>query len=153
MWRLLLIPQRYEFSSKSQRGGTGSGFNKVVVDTTKVRIFKQITTAANLINTLTELLLIPQRYEFSSKSQLAINFPRHGERCCWYHKGTNFQANHNKRNSYILRLCVVVDTTKVRIFKQITTHVAELRRTDELLLIPQRYEFSSKSQQRCGSKR
>ena len=42
---------------------------KVVADTTKVRIFKQITT--NLINTLTDtqLLLIPQRYEFSSKSQ------------------------------------------------------------------------------------
>ena len=67
----------------------------VVADTTKVRIFKQITTTINIY-----LLLIG---------------------CCWYHKGTNFQANHNYfaygREIHI----VVADTTKVRIFKQITT--------------------------------
>ena len=52
---------------------------KVVADTTKVRIFKQITT--NLINTLTDtqLLLIPQRYEFSSKSQPISSLAN-----CWY---------------------------------------------------------------------
>jgi len=41
--------------------------------------------------------------------------------CCCYHKGTYFQANHNKRNPHNKELCVVVATTKVRIFKQITT--------------------------------
>ena len=43
---------------------------------------------------------------------------------------------------------VVVDTTKVRIFKQITTKLAIDRVFQKLLLIPQRYEFSSKSQQK-----
>ena len=42
----------------------------VVADTTKVRIFKQITTKVDKSITNVALLLIPQRYEFSSKSQL-----------------------------------------------------------------------------------
>ena len=41
---------------------------------------------------------------------------------------------------------VVADTTKVRIFKQITTPNLEEKKDYLLLLIPQRYEFSSKSQ-------
>ena len=41
---LLLIPQRYEFSSKSQPATSAFLQFKVVADTTKVRIFKQITT-------------------------------------------------------------------------------------------------------------
>ena len=45
------------------------GTNEVVADTTKVRIFKQITTNSEEQNQMIELLLIPQRYEFSSKSQ------------------------------------------------------------------------------------
>ena len=119
---LLLIPQRYEFSSKSQHyqgyydsqfgccwyhKGTNFQANHnsvilwlraylVVVDTTKVRIFKQITTISVLIWRL--------------------------KGCCWYHKGTNFQANHNKASTLIEFWLVVVDTTKVRIFKQITTN-------------------------------
>ena len=67
----------------------------VVADTTKVRIFKQITTRRGFSLVAVSLLLIPQRYEFSSKSQL-----RHG---------------------MISISLVVADTTKVRIFKQITT--------------------------------
>ena len=41
---LLLIPQRYEFSSKSQLVQSSVIVLFVVADTTKVRIFKQITT-------------------------------------------------------------------------------------------------------------
>ena len=92
---LLLIPQRYEFSSKSQQYAWKVIFQLVVADTTKVRIFKQITTGHNL---------------------LIIYYS-----CCWYHKGTNFQANHNLRTWINLLAMVVADTTKVRIFKQITT--------------------------------
>ena len=42
-------------------------------------------------------------------------------RCFRYHKGTDFQANHNMflRSSFLVT--VVLDTTKVQIFKQITT--------------------------------
>ena len=146
MW-LLLIPQRYEFSSKSQpiqcmcslkicccwyHKGTNFQANHnanssycqgddVVADTTKVRIFKQITTVSWCILHLLLLLLIPQRYEFSSKSQLASEYGPRTFRCCWYHKGTNFQANHNQGLQGLINEIVVADTTKVRIFKQITT--------------------------------
>ena len=143
---LLLIPQRYEFSSKSQpvqcmctmkicccwyHKGTNFQANHnfayhwqalwgVVADTTKVRIFKQITTESLLQYLLT--------------------------RCCWYHKGTNFQANHNDFGLQTASNLVVADTTKVRIFKQITTVSLASFASLLLLLIPQRYEFSSKSQ-------
>ena len=95
----------------------------VVVDTTKVRIFKQITTICRTCTCKSRLLLIPQRYEFSSKSQPNQYLKVNHLSCCWYHKGTNFQANHNRRQ-----------------------HRCSIYR---LLLIPQRYEFSSKSQLTC----
>ena len=41
---------------------------------------------------------------------------------------------------------VVVDTTKVQFFKQITTEVESSYNELGLLLTPQRYNFSSKSQ-------
>ena len=69
LFKLLLIPQRYEFSSKSQPNKRAPIPYYVVADTTKVRIFKQITTEDNYSLYLKQLLLIPQRYEFSSKSQ------------------------------------------------------------------------------------
>ena len=41
--------------------------------------------------------------------------------CFRYHKGTDFQANHNTVLDHSPRVTVVLDTTKVQIFKQITT--------------------------------
>ena len=144
---MLLLPQRYVFSSKSQHWLWGSGkwgscccYHKgtyfqanhnrkciifsggiVVVATTKVRIFKQITTQWYSSVQLQQLLLLPQRYVFSSKSQRDSAFTASHIGCCCYHKGTYFQANHNiKILSHYFAL-VVVATTKVRIFKQITT--------------------------------
>ena len=67
----------------------------VVLDTTKVQIFKQITT---------------------------LHYTECTYRCCFrYHKGTDFQANHNCLSSECDLKLVVLDTTKVQIFKQITT--------------------------------
>ena len=43
-------------------------------------------------------------------------------RCFRYHKGTDFQANHNKGRVPSRPSQVVLDTTKVLIFKQITTY-------------------------------
>ena len=119
---LLLLPQRQEFSSKSQ-----------------LTLFQR--------NSLLRLLLLPQRQEFSSKSQLTLckeqrksscccyhkgrNFQANHNlahkaievsiSCCCYHKGRNFQANHNLLQAYPFGSAVVVATTKVGIFKQITT--------------------------------
>ena len=41
--------------------------------------------------------------------------------CFRYHKGTDFQANHNTIGIPMRTASVVLDTTKVQIFKQITT--------------------------------
>ena len=67
----------------------------VVLDTTKVQIFKQITTHLCVI--------------------------LHILSCFRYHKGTDFQANHNCIIERVREIRVVLDTTKVQIFKQITT--------------------------------
>ena len=119
---------------------------KVVVATAKVRIFKQITTYRVNTPYFSTLLLLPQRYEFSSKSQHILDSGASLTSCCCYRKGTNFQANHNE---FVLELTgtpVVVATAKVRIFKQITTRWLRFVSRLRLLLLPQRYEFSSKSQ-------
>ena len=118
----------------------------VVVATAKVRIFKQITTTCYKGLQTLMLLLLPQRYEFSSKSQQEVADEYQLRGCCCYRKGTNFQANHNTTlESYALKV-VVVATAKVRIFKQITTRPQREYFCLALLLLPQRYEFSSKSQ-------
>ena len=109
------------FQANHNDKGYGISEEAVVVATTKVRIFKQITTGRHHVGLLSELLLLPQRYVFSSKSQRAVIKPESYSRCCCYHKGTYFQANHNARPCLADHSLVVVATTKVRIFKQITT--------------------------------
>ena len=47
---------------------------------------------------------------------MSVNFG-----CFRYHKGTDFQANHNSGKGNWKDAVVVLDTTKVQIFKQITT--------------------------------
>ena len=118
---LLLIPQRYEFSSKSQ---LTTLLIHIKISCCWYHKGTNFQANHNLyfhgVDFL-QLLLIPQRYEFSSKSQPAGTGQALGSRCCWYHKGTNFQANHNTMHAWISFPWVVADTTKVRIFKQITT--------------------------------
>ena len=118
--RLLLLPQRYKFSSKSQPPVADSPFCWVVVATAKVQIFKQITTPWASGKGHQALLLLPQRYKFSSKSQHGFVCFSYGESCCCYRKGTNFQANHNVYGN--------------------------VPNVPQLLLLSQRYKFSSKSQ-------
>ena len=118
----------------------------VVLDTTKVQIFKQITTTHPRTCRHVLLFQIPQRYRFSSKSQQAEVSETHRIGCFRYHKGTDFQANHNLLGEAKKFLRVVLDTTKVQIFKQITTTLQQLGNFNALFQIPQRYRFSSKSQ-------
>ena len=143
---LFQIPQRYRFSSKSQPKAASPGHYLVVLDTTKVQIFKQITTS--FINNILRpaLFQIPQRYRFSSKSQQVIAVGVGNASCFRYHKGTDFQANHNNKSAIQTAGMVVLDTTKVQIFKQITTGNSDVIDNTVLFQIPQRYRFSSKSQ-------
>ena len=94
---------------------------RVVVATAKVQIFKQITTLLECSFECIVLLLLPQRYKFSSKSQPYYDKGASRRRCCCYRKGTNFQANHNEQDMTFIVKQVVVATAKVQIFKQITT--------------------------------
>ena len=170
--RLFQIPQRYRFSSKSQhiraqaslnaccfRYHKGTDFQanhnqlkqedlliSVVLDTTKVQIFKQITTGGKSLEEVLKLFQIPQRYRFSSKSQQQVCYAIRWYGCFRYHKGTDFQANHNNLLTIQITYLVVLDTTKVQIFKQITTSSKQESNTLLLFQIPQRYRFSSKSQ-------
>ena len=93
-----------------------------VCDTAKVRFFKQITTH------LQESILHAW--------------------CLWYCKSTIFQANHNKLSRLYHAELDVCDTAKVRFFKQITTGTALTERKRRMFVILQKYDFSSKSQQR-----
>ena len=108
------------FQANHNHLGSGIISQSVVVATAKVQIFKQITT----------------RQTQTSPSAC----------CCCYRKGTNFQANHNALEDVNETLQVVVATAKVQIFKQITTEKDFFALEDVLLLLPQRYKFSSKSQ-------
>ena len=122
----------------------------VVLDTTKVQIFKQITTGQEDNHSVPMLFQIPQRYRFSSKSQLCEQREEYILCCFRYHKGTDFQANHNPAQDNLAQVIVVLDTTKVQIFKQITTQKGLVLPYRRLFQIPQRYRFSSKSQ-RCSN--
>ena len=52
--------------------------------------------------------------------------------CFRYHKGTDFQANHNLASNLALSAIVVLDTTKVQIFKQITTQFNQVKQAVQL---------------------
>ena len=135
-----------DFQANHNTNGTSFLQKAVVLDTTKVQIFKQITTGLGYSLDPLKLFQIPQRYRFSSKSQLIGGRVYEYLSCFRYHKGTDFQANHNKNYEFILLQSVVLDTTKVQIFKQITTARAVKAIGKWLFQIPQRYRFSSKSQ-------
>ena len=149
---LLLLPQRYIFSSKSQhRKDLRTFFNRCCCYH-KGTYFQANHNCGLRLAIVMSLLLLPQRYIFSSKSQQIIDTIYSNGCCCCYHKGTYFQANHNNSNVGVDSLPVVVATTKVHIFKQITTKTILLWQKKKLLLLPQRYIFSSKSQRLiyCG---
>ena len=135
-----------DFQANHNDSLKGSVDPLVVLDTTKVQIFKQITTKCTEDGMPMQLFQIPQRYRFSSKSQpLALSYTI-GTSCFRYHKGTDFQANHNRMVLISFYHDVVLDTTKVQIFKQITTDWRIYFCPCWLFQIPQRYRFSSKSQ-------
>ena len=92
---LFAIQQKYDFSSKSQRITASIADNKVVCNTAKVRFFKQITTIKLTERKYSKLFAIQQKYDFSSKSQLAKELLLVVVSCLQYSKSTIFQANHN----------------------------------------------------------
>ena len=143
---LFQIPQRYRFSSKSQHNLQVGDFLHGCFRYHKGTDFQANHNRRLRFQKARMLFQIPQRYRFSSKSQLSGMYPAVNIRCFRYHKGTDFQANHNHINDLTIHTSVVLDTTKVQIFKQITTTYISLVDFILLFQIPQRYRFSSKSQ-------
>ena len=148
--QLFAILQKYDFSSKSQHISFNLSSLKsclryckstifqanhntmislfqihfVVCDTAKVRFFKQITTPFSTCAFMYMLFAILQKYDFSSKSQHKFSHLLENSSCLRYCKSTIFQANHNP--------------------------FANISLTKELFAILQKYDFSSKSQQKEG---
>ena len=120
----------------------------VVAGTAKVRNLKQITTEVHRQESTRVLLLVLQKYEISSKSQPQSAAQSAPPCCCWYCKSTKSQANHNLRICFLVMYIVVAGTAKVRNLKQITTVDMLLKKYQLLLLVLQKYEISSKSQQK-----
>ena len=145
---MFVILQKYDFSSKSQQDVNSLVVLSDVCDTAKVRFFKQITTLSRARRAHEPMFVILQKYDFSSKSQLRFVRITLLNWCLWYCKSTIFQANHNFKNFKIIMVLDVCDTAKVRFFKQITTLVAFIVLVSSMFVILQKYDFSSKSQQR-----
>ena len=74
VFKLFVILQKYDFSSKSQQDGARQLWHFVVCDTAKVRFFKQITTHPPARYGRGGLFVILQKYDFSSKSQHTFGF-------------------------------------------------------------------------------
>ena len=110
------------FQANHNMCGTDKSMYLVVCDTAKVRVFKQITTACSSTLALLQLFAILQKYEFSSKSQPKFVYRAICTRCLRYCKSTSFQANHNNGGHKFFY--------------------------STLFAILQKYEFSSKSQQK-----
>ena len=119
--RLLLLPQRYVFSSKSQHLLLPPCRITCCYCYHKGTYFQANHNSLSFFSSFSLLLLLPQRYVFSSKSQQKFIIVVSVVSCYCYHKGTYFQANHNKKQTEVKQIKVVIATTKVRIFKQITT--------------------------------
>ena len=137
------------FQANHNRPSAPRLLRTAVCDTAKVRFFKQITTARRSNKLLMKLFVILQKYDFSSKSQLARARGNDLGGCLWYCKSTIFQANHNWIWIIMTILEAVCDTAKVRFFKQITTLSTCTYNTALLFVILQKYDFSSKSQLQC----
>ncbi len=120
--KVFILFQRYEFESKSQlltiqfaflpwclsyfkdtnlkanhnKTRMVIMFLKGVYPISKIRIWKQITTATNWCINWSQVFILFQRYEFESKSQLLILSFSMQWRCLSYFKDTNLKANHNR---------------------------------------------------------
>ena len=110
-----------DFQANHNMASNSAVSSIVVLDTTKVLIFKQITTKVMFLLKINCCFRYHKGTDFQANhnnSSIKLNKLRS---CFRYHKGTDFQANHNLASSMNNLCLVVLDTTKVLIFKQITT--------------------------------
>ena len=144
---LFAIQQKYDFSSKSQPSRYNSTLTDSCLQYSKSTIFQANHNKLQFHSSRWLLFAIQQKYDFSSKSQLATLVYLKCWGCLQYSKSTIFQANHNGVTFILSPEIVVCNTAKVRFFKQITTVKWRIAHIGRLFAIQQKYDFSSKSQQ------
>ena len=118
---LFLILQRYDFSSKSQLFALEKMLERSCFLYCKDTIFRANHNGGRCRPSPWGLFLILQRYDFSSKSQLVINYTDNEDSCFLYCKDTIFRANHNWQERGMETTAVVSYIAKIRFFEQITT--------------------------------
>ena len=119
---LFAILQKYDFSSKSQLNLSSTQALRGCLRYCKSTIFQANHNPLSEIPRTSMLFAILQKYDFSSKSQPLRGFLKLVRCCLRYCKSTIFQANHNRSTNAHWRA--------------------------KLFAILQKYDFSSKSQQR-----
>ncbi len=93
------------------------------------------------------LLLIKQRYNFESNSQRWKERTCRKSSCCLSSKDTISKAIHNSQLRASMAYDVVAYQAKIQFRKQFTTNWLTFVGIGTLLLIKQRYNFESNSQQ------
>ena len=119
-----------------------------VSDLSKIQFWEQITTDTLVHPSALRVFQTYQRYNFESKSQLAIFAPILIYRCFRPIKDTILRANHNFRIASFTGFTGVSDLSKIQFWEQITTISATLMVWNWVFQTYQRYNFESKSQHR-----
>ena len=93
----------------------------VVADDSKIQYWKQFTTSFDESVDKSGLLLMIQRYNTESNSQLNAIHTGFSMCCCWWFKDTILKAIHNFGQSIHGSNQVVADDSKIQYWKQFTT--------------------------------
>ena len=87
------------------------------------------------------LFQIPQRYRFSSKSQRNNKAIFENDSCFRYHKGTDFQANHNFICQYQLIIQLFQIPQRYRFLSNTIEKHADKGVRESSIIIPQTWYF------------
>ena len=112
----------------------------------RYKIWKQITTWARHLQDVSGLLLLVKDTKFESKSQRNLGCIPSAQNCFYWSKIQNLKANHNLRSRVSVRLAIAFTGQRYKIWKQITTDIADIRTLSILLLLVKDTKFESKSQ-------
>ena len=124
----------------------GRSFEGAVFRTSKIRFWKQFTTACTVGSPITVLCFGRQRYDFESNSQRIGKYTHLIYRCVSDVKDTILKAIHNKIRHRLLSQRAVFRTSKIRFWKQFTTSLRIPMSVHVLCFGRQRYDFESNSQ-------
>ena len=118
---MLLIQQRYNFESNSQRYKSADRPKSWCCLYSKDTISKAIHNQLRYVWISYSVLLIQQRYNFESNSQPLYMNGLSTSRCCLYSKDTISKAIHNNTLNSIIDHLGVAYTAKIQFRKQFTT--------------------------------